>query len=425
MLTLLMYYFIFYSRRALFLVVIFLVSLNVFTFSKWYTTADLARKRFRLIYGRFLLFMLVMLHGLSWYLFFTGWEMMRVFSFLLIAWFSGRSMAGNGSCLAFLSNRFRDLLLFRGILNGCSLFLCFAGGLTKSAIWLFSSWLPNAMERPTPVSTLLHSSTMVVARVFLIGILNYCSFFFCLLFLLYRRYVRRVRRQFSDYKWIIAYSTSSQLALVRLIVILGSEIGSLSYIEVHAFFKSLLFMLCGWLIHSNYIQHVDSRYNFYIIGGLVFFCCCVMCGLPFFSVSRIKDVILIRLFFFSFYVFFITYAYWTIIYSILLSSPVSWESMIFYEGGHIFFIYLFYFPLSFYLCESFGLGLEFRRTMVLGLMFLPLLYLCCSFFLVHSVDLNYKFKLSGSRLYLFGSLLKSFNLLKSGFLIVFIFLLIF
>lgn len=99
--------------------------------------------------------------------------------------------------------------------------------------------------------------------------------------------------------------------------------------------------------------------------------------------------------------------------------------MIFYEGGHIFFIYLFYFPLSFYLCEPFGLGLEFRRTMVLGLMFLPLLYLCCSFFLVHSVDLNYKFKLSGSRLYLFGSLLKSFNLLKSGFLIVFIFLLIF
>jgi len=165
---------------------------------------------------------------------------------------------------------------------GCNLLLMFIAGLTKSAVWLFSSWLPNAMEGPTPVSTLLHSSTMVVARVFLIRVFNYSRYLVCLLFLLYRCYMGRIRGQFSDYKRVIAYSTSSQLTLVGIISAMGSESQSLSYVEVHAYFKSLLFMLCRWAIHSNYVQHVISNYNYLILGSVVFWCSCVMCGLPFF-----------------------------------------------------------------------------------------------------------------------------------------------
>ena len=193
--------FIFLSRvRCYFLLACFLVVYFILNFSRFYMNTSVSPGYFNMLYSGFFTFMVFMLHGHSWYLFFLGWEMMGIFSFLLISWFSGRSLARNGASLAFLSNRFGDLLLFGGILNGCGLFLMFFSGLTKSAIWLFSSWLPNAMEGPTPVSTLLHSSTMVVARVFLIGVLNYIGLVFSLLFLIYGCYMGRIGSQFSDYK---------------------------------------------------------------------------------------------------------------------------------------------------------------------------------------------------------------------------------
>jgi len=186
--------------RYYFLLASFFIVYFILNFSRFYMNTRVSPGYFNLLYSGFFTFMAFMLHRHSWYLFFVGWEMMGVFSFLLISWFSGRSLAGNRASLAFLSNRFRDLLLFRGLLNRCGLFVIFTAGLTKSAVWLFSSWLPNAMEGPTPVSTLLHSSTMVVAGVFLIGILNYVGLLVGLLFLIYGCYMGRVGSQFSDYK---------------------------------------------------------------------------------------------------------------------------------------------------------------------------------------------------------------------------------
>merc|ERR1719477_477540 len=92
---------------------------------------------------------------------------------------------------------------------------------------------------------------------------------------------------------------------------MGSERQSLSYVEVHAYFKSLLFMLCGWAIHSNYVQYVVSSYNYLLLGSSVFWCSCVMCGLPFFSVARVKDVLLLGGCFIVFYLIFMAYAYRT------------------------------------------------------------------------------------------------------------------
>ena len=333
--------------------------------------------------------------------------MMGVFSFLLISWFSGRSLARNGASLAFLSNRFGDLLLFGRMLNGCGLFLMLLSGLTKSAIWLFSSWLPNAMERPTPVSTLLHSSTMVVARVFLIGVLNYVGIFFSLLFLIYGCYMGRMGSQFSDYKRVIAYSTSSQLALVRIISLCGSELQSLSYIEVHAYFKSSLFMLCGWVIHANYVQHVVSSYNYSLIGSSVFWCCAVMCGLPYLSVSRIKDVLLIGGVSFLYYFVFMCYAARTYCYSLLLCAPKSFGSLLFLERGFIIFSYMTYLLFNCYAYELLGLRFELGGLSVVLLFTLPLVFVGSIARLAPSVDFFYKIKRNCLRSYAFRYFLKS------------------
>jgi len=305
---------------------------------------------------------------------------------------------------------------------GCNLLLMFIAGLTKSAVWLFSSWLPNAMEGPTPVSTLLHSSTMVVARVFLIGIFNYSRYLVCLLFLFYRCYMGRVRRQFSDYKRVIAYSTSSQLALVGLISVMRSECQSLSYVEVHAYFKSLLFMLCRWAIHSNYVQYLISNYNYLILGSVVFWCSCVMCGLPFFSVARIKDVLLIRGCFIVFYLVFIVYAYRTFYYSLLLRYARAFNPLFFLEGGHIFSYYLFYSAINIYVYEIFRYGVELGGLLVFFIFLVPLLVAFLIFgSLNSSVDFYYLLKSSGLRLYVFSSAISYGLVLKdwSIFLILF------
>ena len=304
----------------------------------------------------------------------------------------------------------------------CNLLLMFIAGLTKSAVWLFSSWLPNAMEGPTPVSTLLHSSTMVVARVFLIRIFNYSRYLVCLLFLLYRCYMGRVRRQFSDYKRVIAYSTSSQLALVGLISVMGSECQSLSYVEVHAYFKSLLFMLCRWAIHSNYVQYVISNYNYLILGSIVFWCSCVMCGLPFFSAAGIKDVLLIRSCFIIFYLVFICYAYRTFYYSLLLRYARAFNPLFFLEGGHIFSYYLLYSIFNIYVYEIFRYGIELRRFLIFFIFLVPLFISFLIFgSLNSSVDFYYSLKSSRLRLYVFSGIVSYGLVLKdwSIFLILF------
>ena len=416
--------FIFFCSGSYFLRACFFVVYYIFIFSRFYMNTSVSPGFFMCLYFGFFTFMVCMLHGLSWYMFFTGWEMMGVFSFLLISWFSGRSLARNRASLAFLSNRFRDLLFFGGLLLRCNLLLMFSGGLTKSAVWLFSSWLPNAMEGPTPVSTLLHSSTMVVAGVFLIGIFNYSCYLFSLVFLLYGCYMGRVRGQFSDYKRVIAYSTSSQLALVGLISVMGSECHSLSYVEAHAYFKSLLFMLCRWAIHSNYVQYLISNYNYLVLGSSVFWCSCVMCGLPFFSVARIKDVLLIRSCFIVFYLIFIVYAYRTFYYSLLLRYARSYSPLLFLESRHIFSYYLVYASFNIYIYEIFGYRAELGRFLVFLVLLFPV-FLSFLFFgsLNSSVDFYYSSKSLGLRLYLFRSLFSYGLALKdwSMFLVLLIF----
>jgi len=216
---------------------------------------------------------------------------MRAISFFLIKNFFRRDLAQNGSMQAIFLNRFGDFCIFSFLVLELT-FLAFLRVLAKSSIIVFCSWLPNAMERPTPVSSLLHSSTIVVARVFLLSFLGLYSSMLSLNTLLYGTFIGLIRRFFKDFKRIIAYSTSSQLRLVRLFFMARHFLCSLSYVLMHAFFKARLFIFCGLIIHSLDSQLVkffsnsslNSRSNFLLL---------VIVGTPFLSVAFLKDPFLL------------------------------------------------------------------------------------------------------------------------------------
>merc|ERR1712078_229415 len=170
----------------------------------------------------------------------------------------------------------------------------------------------GAIERPTPVSSLLHSSTMVVARVFILSFLGLYSSLLSLTILIYRTFIRLIRRFFKDFKRVIAYSTSSQLRLIRLFFTARHFLCSMTYVFVHAFFKARLFIFCGLIIHSLDVQLSKFFNNFSLNSGSNFLLV-VMVRSPFLSVAYLKDpfllcargpTLMLGLFFFFFFFFF-------------------------------------------------------------------------------------------------------------------------
>ena len=182
-------------------------------------------------------------------------------------------------------------------------------------------------------------------------------------------------------------------------------------------------MLCGWLIHSNYIQHVISGYNYYFLRSGVFWCCRFMCRLPFFSVARVKDMMLIGTISLCFYFIFLMYAYRTFNYSLLLRSPVSRSPLSFLEAGHISIVYVAYVLMSVYACELPLLRKDLRRIRVFVLLFLPVFLSSVFGQLSHSVDLFYKIKRSAVRSYIFSSIFQSGQILKDWATLIFFFFL--
>ena len=137
------------SNNLLMSLVFFMVCFFIFRFSNIYMNINRSVTLFMVFYSCFLFFMIVMTDITRWYTLIVRWEIMRVSSFYLISWFNRRSLRRNRANLAILINRFRDLFLFMRCLYRVALFFLVAI-FTKSSMWIFSSWLPNAMERPTP-----------------------------------------------------------------------------------------------------------------------------------------------------------------------------------------------------------------------------------------------------------------------------------
>ncbi|KAA0548581.1 NADH-quinone oxidoreductase subunit L [Bacillus sp. BGMRC 2118] len=317
--------------NALMLVIVSLVSFLVHMYSKGYMHDD---ERFHVFYAYLGLFTFAMLglvlspNLLQTYIF---WELVGVGSFLLIGFYFYKSEARAAAKKAFIMTRIGDvglligmILLFwqvgsfeysvifeaveagaisAGMLTLIAI-LIFIGAMGKSGQFPLHTWLPDAMEGPTPVSALIHAATMVAAGVYLVASLfplfaasETALYTVAVIGAVTAIFAASIGLVQTDIKRVLAYSTVSQLGYMMLALGSAGYVAGVFHLMTHAFFKALLFLAAGSVIHAVHTQNIEEmgglwkklRYTapLFLIGTLA------ISGVPLFSGFFSKDEILI------------------------------------------------------------------------------------------------------------------------------------
>lgn len=308
----------------IFISFVLLISSLVIYYRKEYIANDININRFILLVLIFVLSIILLIISPNLIRILLGWDGLGLVSYCLVIYFNNVK-SFNAGILTALMNRVGDVFLLLAIawilnygrmryifylefiLNDKQIILIgvlvTSAAITKSAQIPFSSWLPAAIAAPTPVSALVHSSTLVTAGIYLLirfNILVYNSFIGQLLLLIagLTIFISGLGANFEfDLKKIIALSTLRQLGLIIIILSIGYYKLAFFHLLTHALFKALLFICAGAIIHN-----INNFQDLRLIGGLTLFipltCSCfnvanlALCGIPFLAGFYSKDLIL-------------------------------------------------------------------------------------------------------------------------------------
>ncbi len=307
------------------------VGFLIHVYSIGYMAGEESYPRYFALLNLFTFFMLLLVLASNLILMFVGWEGVGLCSYLLIGFWFSKPSAADAGMKAFIFNRVGDAGFILGILflllnvgnsefsaigQAASAGVLTPGVITLTAILLFVGatgksaqiplyvWLPDAMEGPTPVSALIHAATMVTAGVYMVARLNVlfsasetASILVATVGALTAFLAATMALVQNDIKRVLAYSTISQLGYMFIGCGVGAYAAGIFHLVTHAFFKSLLFLAAGSVIHAlggehdmtrmgGLRRHLPKTYPVFLVGAIA------ISGVPFFSGFFSKDAIL-------------------------------------------------------------------------------------------------------------------------------------
>jgi NADH-quinone oxidoreductase subunit L len=358
---------------VLMMCVVNIVSACVHFYSIGYMSHDESKSRFMAYLSLFTFAMLMLVTADNLLQLFFGWEGVGLASYLLIGFWYHKPSANAASVKAFIVNRVGDLGLTLGIMTAFVIFgtiqfdgifnaaaskssdmftffgyefhaltllclLLFIGAVGKSAQLGLHTWLPDAMEGPTPVSALIHAATMVTAGVFLVArfspVFEYAPdalMVVCLFGAVTAFVAATIGMTQFDIKRVIAYSTMSQLGYMFFALGVSAYSAAMFHLVTHAFFKALLFLGAGSVIHAMSNEQdmrkmggiwklIPFTYIMMWIGSLA------LAGVPFFAGYYSKDLILESAW--ASHSWFGQFAYWMGIAAAAMTAFYSWRLII-------------------------------------------------------------------------------------------------
>ncbi|HET8776920.1 MAG TPA: NADH-quinone oxidoreductase subunit L, partial [Candidatus Limnocylindria bacterium] len=349
---------------AMLLLVVSTVGFLVHVYSIGYMDGDRGFWRFFAYLNLFMFSMLLLILGDNFLMLYVGWEAVGLCSYALIGFWYKKPSAAGAAKKAFVVNRIGDVgfglgiimiwvnlgtLSFREVFEQIGTLdegtitiialLLFAGAVGKSAQFPLHVWLPDAMEGPTPVSALIHAATMVNAGVYMVARANpifaeapAAMWVVAIIGAFTAIFAAAIALTQNDIKKVLAYSTVSQLAYMFLALGIGAWVAAIFHLVSHGFFKGLLFMGSGSVIHGaggeqdmrfmgNLREKMRWTYWTMVIGSLA------LAGIPIFAGFFSKDEILAEAFnrgYLVLYVVGIVVAFMTAFYTFRMIFMTFW-----------------------------------------------------------------------------------------------------